>query len=664
MKGVNFYQNLISDEKKRLEKWLDEAAECKSLYKTERRYNVLYANTDLLLSALVTNNPKPVIRVRFAKQNAENPAERNLARTCGEVAERAVIYNNDNFDLRNAISDAALETLLTGRGVLRVCYEPTIETKKVSEPFFGPSGETLGVVEEEQEEIVTQKVTLQSVAYKDFLCSPVSDWSKVWWGAFKHLMSREELVKRFGPEAEEVPLSLKETPGGKSAEGKEIKEVAAVWEVWDKNEKSVSFVVEGYPKMLAQEEDPYGLEGFFPVARPLQFVHGEDMTPVPEYRLYKRTAEELTQVVKRIDENVKNIRSRAFYAAKYKDEMARLDEAEDNTSIPIDANVAELAQNGGIGSLVAEFPNAGKSQVLSVLEARKQSALAEIYDITGIADIMRGVSDAAETAAAQRIKGQFGSVRLRARQTALQCFIRDAFRLAAELVCEHFTPEILQQICVLDLPTDEQKAQFSKAQQMGQMLPPAALEALNKPTWSDILQVLRKDRLRNYTLEVESSGTIFDDTEENKAQRLDLFKNISALLSQSLPFMQGNPEFIDAIKDNVLYVVDAFPQSRVLKESFENAFAAWEARIKRPAPAQPTPDQIIAQAEQLKAQAELMSAQARQAEAQAKIIQAGEKLNLDKAKLAKDTAKDVEDLKIKRAQLDAEIAKLQAQNWE
>ena len=136
MKGVNFYQNLISDEKKRLEKWLTEAENCKALYKAERRYNVLYSNTDLLLSALVTNNPKPVIRVRFAKQNAENPAERNLARTCGEVAERAVIYNNDSFDLRNVIQDAALETLLTGRGVLRVCYEPTIETKKVTGPFL------------------------------------------------------------------------------------------------------------------------------------------------------------------------------------------------------------------------------------------------------------------------------------------------------------------------------------------------------------------------------------------------------------------------------------------------------------------------------------------------------------------------------------------------
>ena len=84
------------------------------------------------------------------------------------------------------------------------------------------------------------------------------------------------------------------------------------------------------------------------------------------------------------------------------------------------------------------------------------------------------------------------------------------------------------------------------------------------------------------------------------------------------------------------------------EEAYENAFAAWEARVKAPKPAQPTPEQMLAQAEQLKAQAEIMTAQARAAEAQVKLAQAGEKIKLDRAKLIKDTQKDAAELALKR----------------
>ena len=170
-------------------------------------------------------------------------------------------------------------------------------------------------------------------------------------------------------------------------------------------------------------------------------------------------------------------------------------------------------------------------------------------------------------------------------------------------------------------------------------------------TLEEVLDVLRADHLRACTLEVESSSTAFDETQEDKEARIGLFKGVSDLLNASLPFMQANPEFIDAVKANVLFAVDAFPQSRVLKEAYENAFAAWEARVKAPKPAQPTPEQMLAQAEQLKAQAEIMTAQARAAEAQVKLAQAGEKIKLDRAKLIKDTQKDAAQLALESAKI-------------
>ena len=638
MKEASDYQKLIDRALRKSKDWRQEAKETWQTYTAERRFNILYSNTDLLLGALANNNPRPVIRVRFAQQSRQDDAARNLSRTAAEAAERAVVYNNERLDLKNILQQATLEALISGRGILRVAYDVQIVKEVIARPIITPQGAIVGQSEETVERIGKQDITLQSVAYDAFLCADAKRWEEVWWVAFRHLMDRTELRDKFGAVADEVPLSFKEENDPKDTETQSAREVAEVWEVWDKRQKEVVFVVRDFGKVLSREDDPYGLEGFFPLTRPLQFVKGRDLTPVPEYRLYRKTAQELTRVTKRIDELVENIRAKALYSADFKDEMAALKEATDNTDVPVNVNFGALAQNGGISSLIAEYPNAGKSQVLGVLEQRKQSAVAEIYQITGIADILRGVSDPQETAQAQRIKGEFGSVRLKARQSALQYFIRDAMRLCAELVCEHYTLENLQRVCALDLPTPEEKETLLA--QAGQNVPPVA----NKPTWTDVLTVLRSERLRNCTFDIESTATAFDQTQQDKEARVGLFGTVQELLNKALPFMQANPEFIDAIKANVLFAVDAFPQSRTLKEAYENAFAAWEVRVKAPKPQQPTPEQMLAQAEQLKAQAEIMSAQARAAEAQVKLAQAGEKINLDKARLFKDSQKDAAEL--------------------
>ena len=646
MKSVAYYQKLVEQAWGKSEKWRKEAKEVWTTYNDARRFNVLYSNTDLLLGALASPSPKPVIRVRFAKQTDGSESERTLARTAAEAAERAVVYNNDQFDLKQETHAAVLEALLSGRGILRVSYEPQIVQETVSRPLIAPTGATVGETEETVEHIGEQKVTLQSVAFDEFLCSDAKRWEEVWWVAFRHLMDKAELKDKFGTAAENAPLAYREE--NDTQDKRYVRELAEVWEVWDKRERAVVFFVKDYASPLSREEDPYGLEGFFPITRPLQFVQGRDLTPVPEYRLYRKTALELTRIAKRMDDLVTNIRANALYAGEFKDELEALNNAEDNTAIPVGESFASIAERGGIASLVAEYPNQGKTQVLSVLEQRKQSTLSEIYEITGIADILRGTSDPAETAQAQRIKGQFGSIRLKARQQAVQYFIRDAMRLCAELVCEHFTLENLQRVSGLVLPMRAQKEEALLARQSNQPLPADVLQALQKPAWEEVLGVLRADHLRACTLEVESSSTAFDETQEDKEARIGLFKGVSDLLNASLPFMQANPEFIDAVKANVLFAVDAFPQSRVLKEAYENAFAAWGARVKAPKPAQPTPEQMLAQAEQLKAQAEIMTAQARAAEAQVKLAQAGEKIKLDRAKLIKDTQKDAAELALKR----------------
>jgi len=72
-----------------------------------------------------------------------------------------------------------------------------------------------------------------------------------------------------------------------------------------------------------------------------------------------------------------------------------------------------------------------------------QVKVQQIYETLGISDIMRGSSKASETATAQKIKAQFGSVRLDYYQNELARWVRDALRIKAEIIAEHFQPETI-----------------------------------------------------------------------------------------------------------------------------------------------------------------------------------------------------------------------------
>src|SRR6185312_4199663 len=95
-------------------------------------------------------------------------------------------------------------------------------------------------------------------------------------------------------------------------------------------------------------------------------------------------------------------------------------------------------------------------QVIKVLESciqlRKQ-LIDDVYQIYGLSDIMRGDGDASETATAQNLKSQYGSIRIRERQKEIARFCRDICALVGEVVSTCFSPETLMQMSNMKLPT-------------------------------------------------------------------------------------------------------------------------------------------------------------------------------------------------------------------
>ena len=113
----------------------------------------------------------------------------------------------------------------------------------------------------------------------------------------------------------------------------------------------------------------------------------------------------------------------------------------------------------------------------------------------GISDILRGSTNASETATAQQIKSQWGSMRLKRIQADVANFIRDLIRLQAEIIGEQFQPETLKSMTGLQYPmmAEKQQAmlqyqqQAAMAQQQGQQPPPPPQLP---PSWEEIVKAI------------------------------------------------------------------------------------------------------------------------------------------------------------------------------
>ncbi len=142
------------------------------------------------------------------------------------------------------------------------------------------------------------------------------------------------------------------------------------------------------------------------------------------------------------------------------------------------------------------------------------------------------------------MKGQWGSLRVRDRQRDLQRFCRDAIRLKAEIIAEHFSIDTLKAMTNVKLLTAAEKAQIEQimpliqqAEQAGMPIPPgmapdpAMLELMAQPTWEEVQALLRDDALRSFRIDVETDSTVQPDENAAKLAFTEFTSAIVGLMS-------------------------------------------------------------------------------------------------------------------------------------
>lgn len=649
-----FWLDEINNAKKRDKLWVEEGESISSIYRSitpaykdtpdiskyGTRFNILYSNTELLRSVLFTNFPKPEIKRRWAKKTEKDDRLQSLYRTISEVAERAVVYIADSEDINDKIKSAIKDYLLPGRGVLWVSYEPEIEKTEIQQQTILPDG-TMGIQKSVVENLTDQRIKVDYVYWQDFRYSWARTWEDVWWVARRYCLTRKDLVNKFGSIGNKVELTKakddlnpKDTDTEYRHESDKL--VAEVWEIWDKTEKKVYYITDGlHDKFLKVIDDPLGLEEFFPTPKPLQNIETNDNnSPVPDYRVYKEQASELSIICERISKLITCLKFRLLYPNKLAEKIDNFSNLNDGEGLGIE--VADLEMSGGLRNAVFTMPLEELQRVIAGLQEQKQALVEEVYEITGIADIMRGVSTPNETATAQNIKGKFGTFRLQERQQAVQKYIKDLIRIITEIVSEQYTIEKLAEISGINLPTNLEKAQIVFAGQQGQVSKEAN-DRLTLPTWEEVLHILRNDNLRDYTIDIETSATAFDDSQYEKAAVVEFITNITGMIGNNIQAAMQTPELMGLMRDLTLFGIKQFKVGRTLEGSFENSFNALQQKLQML--------QGQAGKEDMKAQADMAKVQTQAQIAMAKIQADMQKENV---RLAAMATKDAEQMRFDR----------------
>ena len=90
----------------------------------------------------------------------------------------------------------------------------------------------------------------------------------------------------------------------------------------------------------------------------------------------------------------------------------------------------------------------------------------DLYEVLGIGDIMRGMTDPDETLGAQQLKAQFGGNRLQFKQQSIGDWVASGQRIRAQIICGKFQPQTIIERSNIehshDAPLAQQAIEFLK----------------------------------------------------------------------------------------------------------------------------------------------------------------------------------------------------------
>lgn len=643
---VSYWLNEISAAKKREKDFRKEGERILEIYSGSKPdktpYNILYSNTETLLPSLYSSVPRPVVQRRFKD---EDPLGKASSEAGQRVLEYLVDTNIDGYEtFDEGVRAAVLDALLPGRGITGIKYDAEIGEMAADEDT-----ET-----DEMEEATPYKkselVCVETKSWNRVYFGYAKRWSKVPWVAYEEYIDKGEAKRLFGEEIANAMTFTRneddeEEDRNKQSQQEDMGErkTACIYQIWDKDHKKVRYISLNYKEQQLKEiDDPLGLTGFFNCPKPIMFMEKpNDLVPTALYMLYENQAKELNRLTIRITNIVDAIKAKGIYDAELGDDLKNLMDADDNALVPADKS-SSLAAEKGLQNAIWFMPLDVLITTLMQLYQARDRCEQVIYKINGIADIMRGSSNASETLGAQEIKQTWGTLRLKRLQSEVQRYARDLLRMMLDVAATKFSEETWVQMTGLKYLTEQQaqqlQMQMQAMQQQGQQMQAMGQQPnqqqmqqyqqvqqqLQQPKWSDVLTLLKNDTQRSYRVDIETNSTVQPEATEDQKNIADVMNALAQYLNGVSPLVVNGTLPFEAAQGMMLAIVRRFRFGPEIEDYIKD--------MKAPTPPDDGADKAQQEAEQAKQQQEMqmmqMEGQQKQQEGQLRIQEQEAKLKV------------------------------------
>jgi hypothetical protein len=601
------WYNCIAQYERTFKEWEGRSDKIVKRYRDDQRsrnnpnakFNILWSNVQTITPAVFARLPRPDVSRRFRDNDP-------IGRVASMMLERALEYEVEHYgDYASAMKQAVQDRLLGGRGTAWVRYEPHIigsdsENEPNPEAEDGlqitediDEAETEGGIHREnQERIEYECAPVDYVHWRDFGLTVARTWEEVTAVWRKVYMGRPALVERFGEElGGKIPLDTKpetsKTFNEKMGEGASE---AVVYEIWDKTTGEVIWLNKSMGKILDTRADPLQLENFWPCPKPMfSTLTTDSLIPVPDFVLYQDQARQLDTLADRIDGFIQALKVRGVYDAS-EPSLARLfTEGENNSLLPV-KNYGAFSEKGGLVGAINLVDIKPIAEGLNMAYQAMEQVKGQIYEIMGIADIQRGQTDPNETLGAQIIKSNNASGRLKTMQHDVVNFATALLQIKAQIICQHFTDDTIVKISgAMQLSPQDQ-----------QLIPQA-------------LMLLKNEPAKNFRIEVTTDSMIYQDEQQEKADRMEFLAAVGGFLQQALPAANASPELTPMLIEMLKFGVTAFKAGKGLEGLIDETADKFrqQAKAQEGQPKPPTPEQQKMQMEMQLEQAKMQAAQAK-----------------------------------------------------
>lgn len=651
-----------------------------SVDQAKRRFNILWSNVETLQPAVLARPPKALAERKFLDRDP-------VGRLASMILERCLNNQIEQGYLFESAKQGVVDHLLCGMGVMWPRYVPQFETAKAANENKKVEREEADDNSDLQEEgdgapyqrVASESVCFDYVYWKDLLWGTARWWREVPWVAKRCWKTHSEIAEDYyGGDMEKAKkVNLDYSP---NADANDMQAVgyfkkAELWQFWNLADRTVYTIAPGTPGIVLQEEKnpELKLQNFWPASKPAFATQTNDtVVPVPDYIQYQDQASELDDLTQRIAALTTALKVSGVYDSSIPALQRLFQNGADNILIPVD-QWAMFAEKGGMKGAIDIVPLKEIAETLIGLHEARNVVKQDLYEITGMSDIMRGQGEASATATQDRIKAQFGSMRLEKRREVINNWLLETIKIGGEIICEQFGEDTLLKMSGVDLkiaddvrkavakvppppkpeppqpmegqlPPDPQQVQMAMQQaeaqgqamfQQMQQQVAAAAQAKGMKEFQDAVALLKSDKMRGFRVDIETDSTIVADAQADKEGAQELVGGVMEALTAAGPIIQSAPEFAEPIGQMLMWAFRKFRVGRPVEASLEDALDQLNERIEgaKNQPPPPSPEQMEAEAKAaaLKQQTEasIADTQAR-AEADAKVVQA--KAQADKQK--------------------------------